>query len=933
MFHQKRCGDNARNSILMRAFSVSFLVISSSTSRAASWGEPIESVQYGTLPPHLTLRNFQDTLFSSIDDIFEYVGIEVDVDLLALDDKNKWWANYTSVGWDNFFRESNEKSPFIACHDGEDMSGHSRSVDVINFFSKHDAIASPDKARKEIVEKILFNTEELTCLYIVANPLKLVNLPSHETEKAVTIAIQPVRSEMKAAFGMQKMMSDSDFFSKWWGGSGGETATKEISGEIPEDRRRRLISLFSQNPSRFHAILCDKLPAAATEKSSVMEKIDQQAKDFIESALDSEENYDLGIGGIDIVKNISPEKCRRWLLSKNIFPIDDGVEYELHPPILSDMFNGTHMFIDWIAPCAIIGIASLVRQMEVCNLAIRPDSEMSNTNARYITQGGGTKNYKPFYDIDIRGDLQIVAVSDTGLDINSCYFRDTDHVVVPGEPGKNFAPVNKEHRKVVQYVSYVDSTDYSNGHGTHVSGSIVGLVNPQTSLTKKVLGFGLSGYANGIAENAKISFFDIGDTSGGLSLPRDPKDLLLPGYEAYALVHSASWGNSANEYGSNSRAFDEFQKKRPEFLILVAAGNSGDLGLNSVGDPAIAKNIIAVGASESMGQSIRIGQMGKDYLAAFSSRGPTADGRIKPDVVAPGHFVNSAAARPDESESCTAFLNAGTSMATPVTSGNALLVRQYFDEGFHVAPAYERTFAKGIVISAALLKAVLINGAQYLVGVNDDTTPPPVPYDTNQGFGRISLLDSLPLKGGKSFDMTFKDRRVLSAGQKDKMEFQIDTRGGKCESKDLSATLVWTDEPARSYCKQCLMNDLDMKVLHNGLEKYPNGRSSRDSINNVERVRLEVYDDDVISIEIKATTLASEEQDYAFVMTGCFKPLTDKYESKQETIPPAGTYRTVHESSFTFDWRTLDWKLQIVVGVGLVGVVALVLCFLCKLCC
>jgi len=45
---------------------------------------------------------------------------------------------------------------------------------------------------------------------------------------------------------------------------------------------------------------------------------------------------------------------------------------------------------------------------------------------------------------------------------------------------------------------------------------------------------------------------------------------------------------------------------------------------------------ISVGAGESFGPDLSGSMKGKDYLAYFSSRGPTADGRIKPDIVAPG---------------------------------------------------------------------------------------------------------------------------------------------------------------------------------------------------------------------------------------------------------------------------------------------------------
>jgi serine protease AprX len=77
----------------------------------------------------------------------------------------------------------------------------------------------------------------------------------------------------------------------------------------------------------------------------------------------------------------------------------------------------------------------------------------------------------------------------------------------------------------------------------------------------------------------------------------------------------------------------------PDAVVLVAGGNSGESGAGSIGSPATNKNGVAVGASlnsEASWESFGISK-GTDYwneqsLAYFSSRGPTADGRVKPDV-------------------------------------------------------------------------------------------------------------------------------------------------------------------------------------------------------------------------------------------------------------------------------------------------------------
>lgn len=87
--------------------------------------------------------------------------------------------------------------------------------------------------------------------------------------------------------------------------------------------------------------------------------------------------------------------------------------------------------------------------------------------------------------------------------------------------------------------------------------------------------------------------------------------------------------------------------QNPENLLIFAAGNEGDLYRSSctMGSPAIAKNILAVGATSSGSTHLSAteadGGADIDTIAYFSSYGPTVEGRIKPEVVAPGDYVRT----------------------------------------------------------------------------------------------------------------------------------------------------------------------------------------------------------------------------------------------------------------------------------------------------
>ena len=527
--------------------------------------------------------------------------------------------------------------------------------------------------------------------------------------------------------------------------------------------------------------------------------------------------------------------------------------------------------------CALALTIALAMLPQVCALEVTSTPVPFNDRAQWLVQSF-EKNERPFFDAGIRGEGQVVAVSDTGVDIHNCYFSD------PDAPTPGIVP-NFSHRKIVQYWPFVDDTDYEYGHGSHVSGTVLG---------KKADGTGI---ADGIAPEAKLAFVDIGTKRGFLRVPPDKKLLetgRLPEMKVKAHIHSASWGSvKRNFYDRQARSFDDLLYDWDDLLVNVAAGNSGRFNqLNTVSSPAVAKNIISVGSSQSSDDGETSGisprQLGPEHVSDFSSRGTTSDGRIKPDLTAPGDMLLSAGAQPDKPGSCDDLgapslgssrgglvWMAGTSMAAPAVSGTAALVRQYFEEGYY--PGGTKGSGPEFMPSAALVKAVLMNGAQDLAGVDN----PPIfegetaslPYDDAQGFGRVSLIDSLFLKDKLNVRVKVWDREVIANGGLQTFGVTIDTAG--CDSSsELRATLVWSERGSSVGCERCLLNDLDLFIIPSADPStvyYPNGLDRRDSLNNAERVIIPDADDgEKFTIFVEAHNLMLVSQKYSMVVTGCF---------------------------------------------------------------
>ncbi len=216
-------------------------------------------------------------------------------------------------------------------------------------------------------------------------------------------------------------------------------------------------------------------------------------------------------------------------------------------------------------------------------------------------------------------------------------------------------------------------------------------------------------------------------------------------------------------------------------------------------------------------------------MAAFSSRGPTKEGRFKPDVVAPGTSIlstRSRAARPPSPDlrdllRSGYFFDSGTSMATPLVAGCAAVLRETLVKNGTPKP------------SAALIKALLINGADELFGQYIPSEAGPSPNNNSGwGLGRPGRLGDHPrpeperrLRRGGPLKQGGSDTIVVNDPQGTRAE-----RGQRQAGRrtDRSRRHVQDHPRVDGPAGAALQNDLDLIVrAANGQERHGNmGTSS-----------------------------------------------------------------------------------------------------------
>lgn len=492
---------------------------------------------------------------------------------------------------------------------------------------------------------------------------------------------------------------------------------------------------------------------------------------------------------------------------------------------------------------------ALVRMPEIGYVEPVFDLQTHNNLAARTGLVGVESAWDPGY----LGDGVVVSHNDSGVDL--------DHSDLAG------AVISSSGR-----MKYTDSA-----HGTHTAGSIVGRGAVPAPVNS-------SGCGDQIAGLDRVSGMAPGSTmvTNNIFVEGIPEvaEMMAWGVRNGAHLSSNSWGllgQSGPEVGYSAAAVQADAAVRdadPDVVgyqplaIFFSAGNTGpDNG--TVTSPGTAKNVITVGATQNArcGAWVPSWQEGPDLEVVLDSsgRGPS-QGRIKPDVVAPGSDVLSLQSGDDYAvqhwdEAWTGpelALNTGTSQACAIAAGAGVVLHE----------ALWRN--RGRRPSPALLKASLIAGAVIeSEGV-----------DVHRGWGRHDLESTVSgFLGGSLTVLDQTETAELSTGEAWAAEITV-----RSASEPLRLAVVWTDVPGEEDADHPLVNDLDVVLVDPGGSVFRGNAFSgtwstvdpgtvRDAENNVEVLRIQnpvvgVWSLEVVGVDVPVAPPGLEGQDFALAYFG-----------------------------------------------------------------
>lgn len=451
------------------------------------------------------------------------------------------------------------------------------------------------------------------------------------------------------------------------------------------------------------------------------------------------------------------------------------------------------------------------------------EAVLRNEVTRWVIQSN-VDGQLPIWNKGLRGENMIVGLIDDALWKNHNVFRDLNNGNIPGP----------DHRKLVMYSSSIGQNS-GHAHGTHTGGTIAGDQEPVTGST----------FRNGHASKARIAFTYLGDISGTNLYSK-----FVAAHNAGARDHSNSWGNDGTtSYISWCVAIDQYSWDYEEGVVAFAVTNTSTLKA-----PENAKSCLAVGNTQ---------QAPNQHNANTGGTGPTADGRRKPEIWAPGTGIMSASS--SNQSGWTSMT--GTSMACPAITGACALVRQYFAEGYQATgePSNRKHVASG-----SLIRAMIMNSGVDMTGLSG--------YPGNkEGWGRLLLDRGLYFRGDPRGMIAADRRRTNGVAQDQEMVFKFNVVN---PAHDLKITLTFNDYPGQVNSSNPVVNDIDLIVIAPNGDTYLGNQinttaqesvtgGTPDTKNSTEMVILKTPPFGSYTVIVKGTKInQGGKQGFGLVVTG-----------------------------------------------------------------
>ncbi len=381
------------------------------------------------------------------------------------------------------------------------------------------------------------------------------------------------------------------------------------------------------------------------------------------------------------------------------------------------------------------------------------------------------------------------------------------------------------------------------------------------------------GTSRGMAPAVSLLSYGFQSDGSDIFLYTNPGDLEADYLEAIT-THGADLANNSigtntcangfpctitGDYGVTSALIDAVVAGSlgEPFRVLFAGGNERaclncplehQSGYHSTVPPACAKNHITVGAVNA----------NDDSMTFFSSWGPTDDGRLKPDIVAPGCQIAGDAGVTSCGISASVFgysVSCGTSMAAPTVSGLAALLIQDF----------RTLFPNDFDPRNATLKALLAQNAVDLGNLGPDY---------QYGYGSVRIQPTIDaMRAGAFFE-----------ARTDHLETYTVFMEVLSGDPELKVTLAWDDLPGTPNVDPALVNDLDLRVFDPSETQFfpwtldPNNPATpavqivADHLNNIEQVVISAPTPGTYRVEVLGFNVPSGPQ--AFTLAGSPNLLT-----------------------------------------------------------